>query len=72
MKLIEQQLALYEEEYKKFMGTNQFPKYELQFNEVSLNVADNYGFNSVAFAAYKLKQINIRLLSVQILNYLNM
>ena len=53
MKLIEQQLALYEEEYKKFMGTNQFPKYELQFNEVSLNVADNYGFNSVAFAAYQ-------------------
>ena len=38
MKLIEQQLALYEEEYKKFMGTNQFPKYELQFKEVSLNV----------------------------------
>lgn len=35
------------------MGTNQFPKYELQFNEVSLNVADNYGFNSVAFAAYQ-------------------
>ena len=53
LKLIEQQLALYEEEYKKFMGTNQFPKYELQFNEVSLNVADNYGFNSVAFAAYQ-------------------
>ena len=53
MKLIEQQLALYEEEYKKFMGTNQFPKYELQFKEVSLNVADNYGFDSVAFAAYQ-------------------
>ena len=53
MKLIEQQLALYEEEYKKFMGTNQFPKYELQFKEVSLNVADNYGFDSVAFVAYQ-------------------
>ena len=43
MKVIEKQLTLYEEEYKKFMGINQFPKYELQFKEVSLNVADKYG-----------------------------
>ena len=53
MKLIEKKLAFYEEEYKKFMGINQFPKYELQFKEISLNIADKYGFDSVAFATYQ-------------------
>lgn len=35
------------------MGINQFPKYELQFKEISLNIADKYGFDSVAFATYQ-------------------
>ena len=52
---IKKQLALYEEEYKKFMGINQFPKYELQFKEVSLNVADKYGFDSVASTVYQIQ-----------------
>lgn len=46
MKLIEKKLAFYEEEYKKFMGINKFPKYELQFKEISLNIADKYGFDT--------------------------
>ena len=53
MNVIEKQLTVYDEEYKKFKGFNQFPKYELQFKEVSLNVADKYGFDSVAFTAYQ-------------------
>ena len=35
------------------MGINQFPKYELQFKEISLNIADKYGFDSVAFVTYQ-------------------
>ena len=31
----------YEDEFKKFIGANEFPAYELQTHEVSLEVADS-------------------------------
>lgn len=43
----------YEDEFKKFIGANEFPVYELQTHEVSLEVADSRGYDSAACTYYE-------------------
>ncbi len=50
---IREQLNLYVNEYKDFMEIEQFPEYTLQTKQVSINVADLQGFDSVAAAFYQ-------------------
>lgn len=42
----------YEDEFKKFIGVNEFPAYELQTHEVSLEVADSRRYDSGAYTFY--------------------
>lgn len=51
--MLRTQIADYENEYKCFMGIEQFPKYRLQFKEVSLEKSDAVGFESAASAFYQ-------------------
>lgn len=50
---ITSKLKIYEDEFKKFMGITQFPPYELHTKEVSLNLAEQQGYEVIASAAYQ-------------------
>lgn len=41
-------LASYESDFKKFMGIDEFPTYELKMHEVSLGAATSQGFDVAA------------------------
>lgn len=51
--VLRRQIIKYENEYKSFMGIEKFPKYRLQFKEVSLEKADAVGFESAASTFYQ-------------------
>jgi len=48
-----EQLKIYEEEFKHFMGITAFPAYELKTKEVSLAVAKSQGFDAAATTFYQ-------------------
>lgn len=50
---IAEQLNTYVDEYKVFMGIENFPKYNLQTKSVSLTTAGAQGFDAVASAFYQ-------------------
>lgn len=50
---VSKQLMLYVEEYKAFIGINQFPQYTLQTHEASISTADSQGFEVAASAHYQ-------------------
>lgn len=51
--VLRRQIIKCENEYKSFMGIEKFPKYRLQFKEVSLEKADAVGFESAASTFYQ-------------------
>lgn len=48
-----EQLKSYENDYKSFMGIEQFPRYTVQTKEVSLSTAESQGFEAAAAAFYQ-------------------
>ena len=48
-----EQLNLFVNEYKNFMGISQFPEFYLQTKFASLAIADSQGFESAAVTAYQ-------------------
>lgn len=51
--LVIRQLELYEEDFKKIMGIERFPIYELQTKEASESIAKLQGFESAASTSYQ-------------------
>lgn len=49
--LLVKQLKTYEDEFKYFMGIEEFPIYELHTKEVSGTIADAQGFEIIASAS---------------------
>ena len=50
---LKEQLNLFVNEYKNFMGISQFPEFDLQTKFASLAIADSQGFDSAAVTAYQ-------------------
>lgn len=53
--LLVKQLKTYEDEFKHFMGIEEFPVYELQTQEASKTIADSQGFEIAASTFYQLQ-----------------
>lgn len=53
--LLIEQLKIYEDEFRVFMGIEEFPTYELQTKEVSITIADSQGFEVAASTSFQVQ-----------------
>jgi hypothetical protein len=51
--LLVKHLKIYEDEFKHFMGIEEFPVFELQTQKASINIADSQGFEIAASTSYQ-------------------
>lgn len=54
--LLVEQLKTYEDEFRVFMGIEEFPTYELETKEVSIIIADSQGFEVVASTSFQVQE----------------